>query len=688
MNHDEAKIRVAELRDLLTKANVQYYDKAEPIMSDREFDRLLEELDDLERTFGLQDENSPTQLVGGSAGTLVIADDALNEVISDDTSSKVQQTLHPTPMMSLANTYNAQELRDFDRRVRDILGHSNYSYFVELKFDGMALRLRYENGQLVLAATRGDGKKGDIITENVLTVSDIPHNLVKSPANVIEIRGEAYMEIDGFRKFNENRVSNGLSAFANPRNATAGSLKMLDSAEVARRPIRFFAYDLILDESGDLASKFATHQSKMELLTEMGQRVCELNWHHQNIDQVLRTIEKLDEERKNWDFETDGVVVKVNEDLYRAELGFTAKAPRWAIAYKFEAEQAQTRINDITLQVGRLGTITPVAELEPVLLAGTTVKRASLHNEDEILRKDIRIGDQVIIEKAGEIIPQVVQVVDLNATGRSAAFKMPDKCPACDSNLERVQDEAAWRCNNPLCPPQVRIRIEHFASRDAMDIDGMGSAVVDQLVSAGLVSSYTDLYRLQIQDLLTLERMAEKSAGNLIRAIENSRNQTFDRLLYALGIRHVGTTVARDIAKAMGSMQAIRAATVDEIAAIHGIGEKIAQSIRNFFENAEFNALIDDLIAHGLPMEMGVVESAGTILQDQTFVLTGTLPTLSRTEASSLIEKNGGKVTSSVSKNTNYVLAGEAAGSKLEKAQKLGIEIIDEAKFFRMIQQD
>jgi DNA ligase (NAD+) len=688
MNRDQAKIRVRELRALLLEANDHYYDKANPIMSDREYDRLLAELDELERAFDLFDESSPTQIVGGSAGLAVLADEELISGLLEQSTSKVQQTVHPTPMMSLANTYNSQELRDFDRRVRDILGHSNYTYFVELKFDGMALRLRYENGELVLAATRGDGKKGDVITDNVLTVKDIPKNLSTVPAEILEIRGEAFMEIEGFRKFNESRVEKGLQAFANPRNATAGTLKMLDASEVARRPIRFYAYDLILDESGELASNYATHSKKMELLRAIGQRVCEHHWHHHHIDQVLETIETLDHERARWDFETDGVVIKVNEDIYRSELGFTSKAPRWAIAYKFEAEQASTKINEITLQVGRLGTITPVAELEPVLLAGTTVKRASLHNEDEILRKDIRVGDEVIIEKAGEIIPQVVKVVDVHAAGRSNPFKMPAECPACSSKLERVQDEAAWRCNNPLCPPQVRIRIEHFASRDAMDIDGLGSAMVDQLVTAGLINSYADLYKLNKEDLLSLDRMAEKSANNLITAIENSKKQSCDRLLYALGIRHVGTTVARDLAKALGSIQAIRTATVEEIAGIFGIGGKIAHSVRNFFDNIEFNALVDELIGFGLKVEMETGESVGSLLLDQTFVLTGTLPTLSRTDASSLIEKNGGKVTSSVSKNTNYVLAGEAAGSKLEKAQKLGVKVIDEAEFFRMIQQN
>lgn len=681
MNQKDAVKRVQELRVLLDDANIAYYDKADPIMSDREFDRLLEELEDLENRFGLHDPSSPTQKVGGGFGTALGAENI------DPHQSGLKQTVHPTPMLSLSNTYNAGELRDFDRRVRDILGHDNYTWFVELKFDGMALRLRYENGELVLGATRGDGKKGDIITTNVRTVSDIPKALRTASDQVIEVRGEAYMERVAFDKYNQGRLDQGLPAFANPRNATAGSLKMLDSNEVARRPIRFFAYDLILNETDtDFSSNFDTHAKKMDLLESMGHRVCEYKWHVDHIDQVLEIITDLDEKRKSWPFETDGIVVKINEDNYRTELGFTAKAPRWAIAYKFEAEQAQTKINGITLQVGRLGTITPVAELEPVLLAGTTVKRASLHNEDEIARKDIRVGDQVIIEKAGEIIPQVISVIHTEGYQRGPAFKMPKICPSCDSPLERVEDEAAWRCNNLACPPQMRIRIEHFASRDAMDIDGVGSALVDQLVTAGLIQSYADLYDLTVEKLLPLERMAQKSAGNIINAIQASKTQPFERVLYALGIRHVGVTVARDLANALGSLDAIRTANTDTIAAVHGIGIKIAESVTRFFSDPQSVELIDRLIGYGIQTEYISGQSESNILEGKTFVLTGTLPTLTRSEASDLIEKHGGKTTGSVSKNTDYVLAGDAAGSKLEKANKLGITVLNEQEFLKLIE--
>lgn len=661
MTHQEAEIRVAKLRIELNEANRLYYDLASPTLSDREFDRLMEELIALENEFGLLDPASPSVRVGGGISKLF-------DVVE-----------HPVAMLSLMNTYNEQELREFDRRTRDILGSKNFSYFVELKFDGMALRLRYESGRLVLGATRGNGRKGDDITSNVRTLRDIPLQLSGEYPEIFEVRGEAYMEHEAFARFNETRQENGDAAFANPRNATAGSLKMQDSSIVAKRPIRFFAYDLLTDKS-------STHSSRMDNLIEWGHRVCEHRWNCKNIDEVLELVQKMDRERKQLPYDTDGMVIKVNEDIYREELGYTAKAPKWAIAYKFEAEQAETVINDITLQVGRLGTITPVAELEPVLLAGTTVKRASLHNEDEILRKDIRIGDHVIIEKAGEIIPQVVQVVNINAGNRGAVFSMPESCPSCSSKLIRYDGEVALRCVNPTCPPQVRIKIEHFSSRDAMDIDGLGEALTDQLVTAGLVSTYADLYTLTVDAIIDLDRMAQKSADNLINAIQNSKTQPFERVLYALGIRFVGVTVAKDLARAFGSMHALADASAEKIASVHGIGDKIALSVRAFFDQDENKALIMRLDEYGLQMKAESTQSLGNSLEGKTFVLTGTLPTLSRKDASDLIEKYGGKVTGSVSKNTSFVLAGEAAGSKLDKAGKLGVNVINEADFFRMIE--
>jgi len=702
MPSDDVRERIEALRKVLTEANFAYYEQARPTLSDREYDRLLLELTDLEIRYGLQHPDSPTNRVGGQAGFSFEAAREMDPIAtatpdtasspkattapdaapSQDPNARWQVIAHPTPMLSLANTYNADELRDFDRRVSEALGQTVYSYFVELKFDGMALRLRYENGRLALGATRGDGRSGDDITRNVRTIADIPQQLRPPFPAVVEVRGEAFMEREAFRLFNADREASGETVFANPRNATAGSLKMLDTSAVAQRPIRFFAYDLITDD----APLEHTHAARMLELVAMGHRVCEHRWLCGTIAEVIDLLEDLDVQRRLWPFDTDGVVVKINEDRFRPELGQTAKAPRWAIAYKFESEQAETVIRDITLQVGRLGAITPVAELEPVLLAGTTVKRASLHNEDEIRRKDIRIGDRVIIEKAGEIIPQVVQVIQTDQSVRVEPFVMPLVCPACDATLIRFADEVALRCVNPGCAPQVRSRIEHFASRDAMDVDGLGPAIVDQLVREGLLTTMADLYSLRVEQILPLERMAAKSAANLIRSIDQSRLKPFDRVLYGLGIRHVGSTVARDLANAFGSLQAIMDASVDEIAAVHGIGEKIAVSLHEFVRNPVNLVMIEKLVASGVQTTQQHSTPAGDALLGKTFVLTGTLPTLSRNEAAALIETHGGKVTGSVSKNTDFVLAGEAAGSKLEKAAKLGITVLNEADFFRMIE--
>ncbi|MCH8557771.1 MAG: NAD-dependent DNA ligase LigA, partial [Balneolia bacterium] len=560
-------------------------------------------------------------------------------------------------------------------------GHSDFSYNAELKYDGMALRLRYENGKLMLAATRGDGTTGDDITANVRTVDDVPLRLKGDYPDVVEVRGEAYMELKAFDEMNRRREEEGESVFANPRNATAGTLKLQDPTIVATRPIRYFAYDLLFEESDEKL----TQSEKLKLLKSYGLPVCDIHTVCDTIEDVSKLIEEWDEKRHSYPFETDGAVIKVNQEKFRDTLGQTAKAPRWAIAYKFAAEQAITTIKDITLQVGRLGTVTPVAELEPVQLAGTTVKRASLHNEDEIRRKDIRPGDRVMVEKAGEIIPQVVSVVNPDAEDRQEPFSMPSNCPACGSELARIEDEVALRCNNPACPPQVRIRIEHFASRTAMDIDGLGEAVVAQLVEEGLIETYADLFTLNTEDLIPLERMAEKSAQNLVGAIEASKKQPFERVLYGLGIRFVGNKVAKDLARSMGSVDAIMNATEEELSAIDSIGPRIASSVVSFFKNDENRETIRRLREYGLSFEAKQAEVASSVLEGFTFVITGTLPTLKRKEASDLIEQNGGKVTGSVSKKTSYLLAGEDAGSKLDKAKKLGVTILDENQLFEMI---
>ncbi|MAO64022.1 MAG: DNA ligase (NAD(+)) LigA [Balneola sp.] len=664
MNKRDAQTRAAELRELLDKANQAYYQDAQPFMSDKEFDEKLKELEQLEEKFDLHDPESPTKRVGG------------------EVSSVFETVQHPVPLLSLDNTYNEEELNDFDGRVKKILGHEEYDYMVELKFDGASIRLRYENGALVLGATRGDGQQGDDITNNIKTIQDIPLVLKGGDIpNVVEVRGEAYMEREAFARMNQRREEEGLNVFANPRNSTAGSLKMQDPKAVAQRPIRFFAFDMLLDEEdGSL-----TQSRKAELLNEFGLPVSEHYKVCSEIEEVHDIIKKWEDLRHELPYETDGVVIKVNQSNLREQLGTTSKFPRWAIAYKFEAEQATTTINDITLQVGRLGTITPVAELEAVELAGTTVKRASLHNEDEIQRKDIRIGDTVVVEKAGEIIPQVISVVNPDRADRNDPYKFPKNCPACDSELIKYEDEVAWRCVNPTCPPQVRIRIEHFASRDAMDIEGLGESVVDQLVSEGLIQTYADLYDLQKEQIIELERMAEKSAQNLINAIEKSKDQPFERVIYALGIRFVGKTVAKDLAKAFKTMEKLQSVSAEELEAVDSIGPRIAESVVEFFSNKKNQAIVRRLGEHGLQFEKEEDEQASSIFEGKKFVLTGSLPSYTRKEATDLIEKHGGKTASSVSGNTDYVLAGESAGSKLDKAQKLGVEILDEETFRNMI---
>jgi len=663
LTKQEAAKRIDELRDILNRANKAYYDESDPFISDREYDGLMDELLDLELEFNLQTPDSPSVRIGG------------------EPSKKFKSVKHPIPLLSLSNTYNQGELNDFDRRVQNILGHSDYEYLTELKFDGMALRIRYENGELVLGATRGNGRKGDDITKNVRTIRDIPLRLKNNYPDVVEVRGEALMEREAFARFNERRDEQGEAAFANPRNATAGSLKLLDPKAVSSRPIRFFAYDLLLDDADDSLTQF----DKMRKLESMGLKVSEHFQKCSSINEVHNFIEKWDSKRHELPYDTDGVVIKVNEDRYREILGHTAKSPRWAIAYKFEAEQAETTINDITLQVGRLGTITPVAELEPVLLAGTTVKRASLHNEDEIHRKDIRAGDRVKIEKAGEIIPQVVSVENPGRENRSEPFHMPKSCPACSEKLVRLDEEVAWRCINPSCPPQVRIRIEHFASRDALDIEGLGPAIVDQLVSQGLVNNFADLYDLQLDNLIPLERMGEKSAQNLLNGIQESKNQPFDRLLYALGIRFVGRTVARDLATAFKTIEKIATAKEEDLIEIDSIGPRIADSVVNYFSNDKNIKLIERLQSYGLQLKMQESSEQSNKLDGLTFVVTGTLPNYKRNEVKDLIEKNGGKATGSVSGNTDYLLAGENPGSKYDKAHELGIKIISEEDFNMMI---
>lgn len=664
----EDKARVLELRSLLTAANAAYYQDAAPKMSDADYDSYLRELADLEQKTGDFDPQSPTQRVGS------------------DLSSKFETVAHESAMLSLDNSYNEADLVDFDRRVRDRLGHSNFTYRTELKYDGAAISLVYDNGLFNRGITRGNGLAGDNITANLKTVYDIPINLSGKeglPAH-FEVRGEAYMEREAFVNWNAWREENGLAVFANPRNSTAGSLKLLDPKEVARRPIRFFCYDLLSAETANF-----TQEEKYYALKKWGFPVNDYGKTCANMQEVLSQIETFDELRHTLGYDTDGVVIKVNESTFREELGTTAKAPRWAIAYKFETEQAETKLLAISLQVGRLGSITPVAELAAVSLGGTVVKRASLHNEDEIHRKDIRVGDTVLVEKAGEIIPQVVAVVNSENADRSAAFSMPENCPACQQKLIKFEGEVALRCVNPLCPPQVKARIEHFASREALDIEGLGPVVVEQLLENGLIKHYADLFGLSLAQLEQLERMGTKSAQNLLNGLQKCKEQPYEKVIHALGIRFVGKTVARDLANSSKNIDQLMAMSEEELVAIDSIGPKIAESVTHFLSLEENRQIIDQLKKAGLNFSLSEAQLKPVDSESPFFgkkiVLTGTLQQMGRKEATELIEAGGGKIVSSVSAKTDWVIAGESAGSKLAKAQKLGIDVLNESDFLALL---
>lgn len=665
----EAKDRIAELREKLTSANAAYYLDAAPKMSDADYDSYLKELAALEQKTGDFHPDSPTQRVGS------------------DLSTKFETVAHEQAMLSLDNSYNAADLIDFDRRVKERLGHANFTYRTELKYDGAAVSLIYDNNRFTRGITRGNGVAGDNITTNLKTISDIPLHLRTDKNDIpshFEVRGEAYMEREAFVNWNNWREENGLSVFANPRNSTAGSLKLLDPKEVARRPIRFFCYDLLSAQTDEL-----TQEEKGDLLKNWGFTVNEYSKTCATIEEVLTQIDVFDALRHSLPYDTDGVVIKVNESTFREELGYTAKAPRWAIAYKFETEQAATLLKGISLQVGRLGSITPVAELEAVSLGGTVVRRASLHNEDEILRKDIRVGDTVLVEKAGEIIPQVVSVVNPERADRGPSFAMPTTCPACAQKLLKFEGEVALRCVNPLCPPQVKARIEHFASREALDIEGLGPAVIEQLLENKLIAHYADLFDLTIEQLAKLERMGTKSAQNLLDGLSKCTQQPYERVIHALGIRFVGKTVAKDLAFSSKDIDRLIGMSVEELTAIDSIGPKIAESVVLFFSNDENRQLVEKLKQAGLSFSLSEDQlkpvDEESVFYGKKVVLTGTLEKMGRKEATEIIEAGGGKVVSSVSAKTDMVIAGESAGSKLAKAEKLGIPVLNESDFLALL---
>jgi DNA ligase (NAD+) len=669
MKKSEAEKRIKELRELINYHNKQYYVYDNPVISDAEYDKLMRELEELEKKFPeLVTPDSPTQRVGG------------------EPLPYFTQVVHRVPMMSLSNAFDEGELKDFHRRVTEVVGN-DVEYVVELKIDGLAVSITYENGIYKTAATRGDGEVGEDVTQNVKTIKSVPLKLDfppdKSPA-ILEVRGEVYLPKEDFRKLNEEREEQGLALFANPRNAAAGSLRQLDPKVTAKRPLAVFIYGLGYAEGVE----FETHYEALQFFKRIGLRVNPHIVLFDKFDDVVDYCLSWNEKRHELPYEIDGMVIKVNSLEQQRLLGSTAKSPRWAIAYKFPAEQKTTVIKDIIVRVGRTGVLTPTAVLEPVRIAGSTVSKATLHNEDYIREKDIKIGDTVIVHKAGDVIPEVVGVVKEKRTGKERDFEMPRRCPECGSEAVRLPGEAAYRCTNSTgCPAQIKRSIEHFASRDAMDIRGLGPAIVSLLISQGLIKDAADLYYLKREDLLPLERMGEKSAANLLSAIEESKKRPLDRVIYALGIPFVGSRTASLLADAFGSMEELEKATYGDLIKVPEIGEKIAESILAFFRQEQTKALISRLKAAGVNMEAKKKKEGPKPLEGLTFVLTGALEKYTRQQATELIEKLGGKVTGSVSKKTDYVVVGKDPGSKYEKALKLGIKILNEAEFEELLEK-
>ena len=668
MNKEEAGERILRLRKELNRHNYSYYVLSQPDISDFEYDIMLNDLVELEKMFpDFFDENSPTQRIG------------------DDSNQAFVQKEHKYPMLSLGNTYSREELSDFDTRVKKIIGN-DFEYVCELKYDGAAISLLYADGKLKQAVTRGDGERGDDVTANVKTIKSIP--LVLRGDNfpsLFEIRGEIFMSAEGFSKLNSEREKSGATLFANPRNATAGTLKMLNSSVVAKRPLDCFLYHILGDEL-----PYGSHFENLEKAKNWGFKVSPNMTRCKGITEVFEFILKWDTERKDLPYDIDGIVLKVNSILNQKQLGFTAKSPRWAISYKFKAEQVTTRLLSVDFQVGRTGAITPVANLKPVLLAGTTVKRASLHNDDQIKLLDLHYGDTVFIEKGGEIIPKIIGVERFSREPGSTAIRFINACPVCRSKLNRNEGEAHHYCPNETgCPPQIKGKITHFVSRKVMDIDGLGEETIELLYKKGFIKSIADLYELQKEQLIPLERFAEKSADNIIYGLEKSKNVPFSRVLFGLGIRHVGETAAKTLANSFQSVEALRNAGLDELMDINEIGPSIAQSIINFFSKTENLEIISRLKLYGLKFEISEDEKElrSSKLEGLSIVISGTFKNHSRDELKDIIEKNGGKNVSSLSSKTNYILAGENMGpGKSEKAKKLNITIISEDEFIKMIQ--
>ena len=660
--------RVKELRQVLHRHNYRYYVLDDPEISDGEYDKLMRELVGLETEWPeLASPDSPSVRVGAPPLT------------------KFETTTHSVPMLSLDNGFHDSEILEFDRRItRLVKGESEILYTAEPKLDGLAVELIYEDGRLVTASTRGDGLTGEVITANVKTIKTVPLIVQKlqdqEVPRLLDVRGEVFMGHVGFNKLNANRLKENLAPFANPRNAAAGSLRQLDSGITAQRPLEIFFYGVGNITGLDIDS----HAEILEMLRRLGFRINPLIRAKIPIEQVLNYYRELREQRFELPYEIDGMVIKVDRISLQNTLGATSRSPRWAIAYKFQAVQVTTRIDNIEVQVGRTGTLTPVACLKPVKVGGVLVSRATLHNEDEIRKKDIRIGDTVLIQRAGDVIPEVIKVIQTQRKGDETVFEMPQSCPVCGSTVVRPADEAAIRCINANCPAQVKERIKHFAAKGAFDIDGLGSKLVDQLVEKNMLTSYADIFYLDEQNLAGLDRMGPKSAANLIAAIDNSKKMDFGRFLFALGIRHVGEYIAKILAQNFENLSQLMKASRDELEAIEGIGPVVAESIENFFDQLENRTTVSQLLQSGIQIVKSTHETAQA-LEGKVFVLTGTLAGLTRRQAKEMIESAGGKVSSTVSRNTDYLVTGESAGSKLRRAQALGINIIDESAFKELL---
>lgn len=663
----QIKKEIERLRREIQRHDRLYYVQDQPEISDYEYDQLMNSLKELEEKHPEWiTPDSPTQRVGGKV------------------SERFETVVHKAPMLSLDNTYSVDELKDFHKRVIKNLGDDkNISYVVELKIDGLGVTLTYENGMFVQGATRGDGKQGEDVTANLKTLRSIPMKIPveKEKFNYLEVRGEVYMEHGDFEKLNQEREARGEPPFANPRNFAAGSLRLLDPQITATRPLNIFVYGVGFMD----VNPFTEHFAVLEKLKALGFRVNPWSRRCDDFEEILGLIDEWEKKRTTLPFDVDGLVIKVNSLRQQEKLGSTTKHPRWAVAYKYEPEQAVTQVNDIICQVGRTGSITPVALLNPVQISGSTVSRATLHNEDEIKNKDIRVGDTVVIRKAGEIIPQVIRVVEQKGKQRGPNFAMPKTCPVCESRIFREEGEAVWRCINASCPAQVKERLLHFASRNAMDIDHLGAAIVDQLVEKKLVKVFSDLYKLKIEDLILLERLAEKSAKNLLDSIEKSKQAGFSRVLYAIGIRHVGQRAAAVLAQTFHSMEKLQEASVEDLASVMEIGPGIAQSVRDYLEQENNLEEIKRLAELGLSMSEQTRVVSQT-LQGKQFVLTGALEDFSRDQAKDKIIALGGRVTSSVSSKTDYVIVGTDPGSKIDKARKLGVPLLNEAEFKKLVQ--